>query len=98
MKNILKLLQRDDIQSELRDHQIKHIWLTGSYAHWNANKDSDVDILVTIDKSLPRKNWGIFGAKAFLEDKIGLSVDLIPIKSIDKHIKASLLEDKIAIW
>ena len=98
MNKIIKTLQTSEIQQELREHQIKHIRLTWSHAKGTAKKDSDIDLLVKIDKRLPRKARGIFWAKAFLEEKIGKSIDLILTDSIDKHIKKSLLDHKIAIW
>jgi predicted nucleotidyltransferase len=98
MNEIIKSLKIKEIQQELNNHQIKHIWLVWSYADGTANKDSDIDLLVKIDKKLPRKSWWIFWAKAFLEEKMWKSVDIIIKDSVDKHIKDSLLSKKIAIW
>lgn len=96
--SIVQKMKSKDIQEKLREHQIIHAWLTWSQARGTANEKSDIDLLVQIDTQLPRKAWGVFWAKALLDEKFGKNFDIIIDTAIDKHIQQSILQEKILLW
>ena len=57
------------------------IYLFGSYARGDANKDSDIDL--RIDKGAIR-GLQMGGLAADLEDALGIPVDLVPTGSLDR--------------
>jgi len=85
-KKIISILKRNDVVKA---------GIFGSYAKGEAKKDSDIDILVEIDKKI-----GLFdfvGIKLELEEKLGKKVDLLTYKSIHPYIKKSILANEVRI-
>ena len=52
-------------------------WLFGSYARGEETEDSDVDLLVKFDRSLPIGLFAYIRMHRELEEKLGRKVDLI---------------------
>ena len=79
----------------LKKNHVVRAGIFGSYARGEAKKDSDIDILVKIDKKI-----GLFdfvGIKLELEEKLGKKVDLLTYKSVHPYIKKSVLANEIRI-
>ena len=79
----------------LKTKHVVRAGIFGSYARGEAKKDSDIDILVEIDKKI-----GLFdfvGIKLELEEKLGKKVDLLTYKSIHPYIKKSILANEVRI-
>lgn len=72
-------------------------YLFGSYSRGEADKDSDVDILVELDYS---QHIGLkfFGMHTALSDKLRKKVDLIPAESVSRHIAPFINKDKQLIY
>ncbi len=72
IQNIIGLITQnsDRLKSEFG---IKSLCIFGSVARGQQNENSDVDIFV----EMPPKMYAIVGAKQFLEEILGCSVDLI---------------------
>lgn len=67
------------------------IYLFGSYARGNADKDSD------IDKGAIR-GLQLGGLAADLEDALGIPVDLIPTGSLDSKFLNSISDDEVLLY
>lgn len=89
---VLKILQ--DVNEEIRQRykaRIKGVF--GSLAKGEENTGSDVDILVEFEE---RANLIHFvGLSLFLEEKIHLPVDIVPIDAIREEIKGHVLGEAI---
>ena len=72
-------------------------WLFGSYSRGEQTKDSDVDILVLLDKSRPI-GLKFFGMWNDLEELIGRKVDLVSDGTLLPFAQQSVEKDKILIY
>ena len=72
-------------------------WLFGSFARGEQTADSDVDIIVRLDKSEPigLKYFGMWGG---LERLLGRSVDLVSEGNLQPYAQESADRDKILIY
>ena len=71
------------------------IYLFGSYARGDANKDSDIDL--RIDKGAIR-GLQMGGLAAYLEDALGIPVDLVPTGSLDSKFLNSISDDEVLLY
>ena len=72
-------------------------WLFGSYSRGEQTKDSDVDIIVLLDKSRPI-GLKFFGMWNDLEELIGRKVDLVSEGTLLPFAQQSADKDKILIY
>ena len=71
------------------------IYLFGSYARGDADKDSDIDL--RIDKGAIR-GLQMGGLAADLEDALGIPVDLIPTGSLDSKFLNSISVGEVLLY
>ena len=71
------------------------IYLFGSYARGDADKDSDIDL--RIDKGAIR-GLQLGGLAADLEDALGIPVDLVPTGSLDSEFLNSISDDEVLLY
>lgn len=71
------------------------IYLFGSYARGDANKDRDIDL--RIDKGSIR-GLRIGGPAADLEDALGIPVDLISTGSLDSKFLNAISDDEVLLY
>ena len=71
------------------------IYLFGSYARGDANKDRDIDL--RIDKGAIR-SLQMGGLAADLEDALGIPVDLVPTGSLDSKFLNSISDDEVLLY
>ncbi|HEY0667980.1 MAG TPA: nucleotidyltransferase family protein [Sphingobacteriaceae bacterium] len=91
-------LNKDMILKSLADHKgelaafgVEKIGLFGSYIHNNASSESDIDLVVDIQKN--KKTFRNFMALSyFLEDMFGRKVDLITMQSLSPYIGPHILK------
>ena len=87
IKEIIK-----DCEPTLEDKfEVENIGIFGSYVKNNAEKDSDVDILVEFKEPI-----GLFEfveLKGFLEEKLNLEVDLVTKKALKPAIGERILKE-----
>lgn len=76
---------------------VKKAYLFGSYARNEADKNSDLDILVELDHSHPI-GMKFFGYQLELEDLLKLKVDLVSAEGLSKYVKPFVDKDKILIY
>ena len=79
-----------------REYGVKRISVFGSYARGEATNQSDIDFHL-IDTGVP---WGYFklcGFRQDLEDRLGISVDVLTRGAIDNEILESVQKDEVLI-
>lgn len=95
--NILTIKQiKDRIRPIIKKHSIKEVYLFGSYARGEANRNSDVDIYC--DSGDVNTLWKASAFKEELETALNKEVDVVTIGSqMDDYFKKQLEEDMIKI-
>lgn len=87
---------KDIIKPILNKYEIKEIYLFGSYARGEANKNSDVDIFC--EKGTARTFIEQQRLIDELEEALGKHVDLIPFSSkMSETLEKNIMEDRIKI-
>ncbi|HBI24135.1 MAG: nucleotidyltransferase [Nitrospirae bacterium RIFCSPLOW2_12_42_9] len=76
-----------------KEYKAEVVGLFGSYARGELRETSDVDIIVRFldDASL----FDLVGLADFLEEKLGIKVDIVPIDTIRKEIKEDVLREAV---
>lgn len=80
----------------LKEYGISRIAVFGSYARDEVKPDSDIDLLVEINKS-----YGILkfiALKQLIEKKLGKKVDLVEPQCLEPLIKDEVLAQAITIY
>ena len=72
-------------------------WLFGSFSRGEETQDSDVDIIVSLDKSKPI-GLKFFGMCSDLEELLGRKVDLVSEGTLLPFAKESAERDKILVY
>mgnify|MGYP004588812693 FL=1 len=89
----------DDIKETVAALAAKYgadrIYLFGSYARGDADKNSDIDL--RIDKGAIR-GLQMGGLAADLKDALGIPVDLIPTGSLDSKFLNSISDDEVLLY
>lgn len=70
------------------EYSVKSIGLFGSFADDTFDKDSDIDLLVELDKPI---GWKFFTLQLFLEKELSRKVDLVTQKALKESMKESIL-------
>ena len=76
---------------------VKKAFLFGSSARGEAEKGSDIDILVELDHRTPI-GMKFFGYQPELEQLLKKKVDLVTSEGLSKYIKPFIDRDKILIY
>ena len=77
--------QNTDIIKTLKPYHPSKIGVFGSYARSEAEKDSDIDILLKTDKKINLLE--LVELERELSNILGIKVDLVTENSINKHLK-----------
>ncbi len=85
------------LQQFFSNKPVKKAYLFGSYARNEANKNSDIDILVELDYSHPI-GMKFFSFQTELEELLNMKVDLVTSDGLSKYIKPLIDNDKIIIY
>ncbi|MEA3369508.1 MAG: nucleotidyltransferase family protein [Candidatus Ratteibacteria bacterium] len=85
-RKILPILQR---------YGVKKIGLFGSCVRGEMREDSDIDILVEIEKDISLLDF--VGVKLEIEEKLGRRVDLVEYNTIKPLLKEKILKEQVAI-
>ena len=67
---------------------IIRIGLFGSYARGEQNSDSDIDLLVELEKPI---GWKFFSLELYLEKIFNRKIDLVTKNALKEQIKESIL-------
>ena len=90
------MLTRQEILAKLselkpdlqRDYAVKRIGLFGSYSQNNQSKNSDIDLLIELEKPI---GWKFFSLEMFLEKIFDKRVDLVTVNGLKSQIKDRIL-------
>jgi len=93
-------LSADDIQI-VKDYfsgqPVIKAYVFGSYSRGEADKNSDIDILVDLDYS-KHIGLGFVTMQSELQQKLQKKIDLISSKAVSKYIKPFIEKDKTLIY
>jgi predicted nucleotidyltransferase len=76
---------------------VKKAYIFGSYARNEADKNSDIDVLVELDHSKPI-GMRFFTYQAELENLLNMKVDIVSNDGLSKYIKPIIDKEKILIY
>lgn len=91
------MLTRTDILSKLaelkpilhKDFSVNKIGLFGSYSDNSFTEESDIDILVELEKPI---GWKFFSLELYLEQIFNKKIDLVTQNALKEQIKENILE------
>jgi predicted nucleotidyltransferase len=91
---------KEEIEAIIRSHKpelqrrykVKEIGFFGSQARGEAGDDSDIDVLVELSEPI---GWELVDLQEYLEDILGMKVDLVTTKAIKPQLSASILGEVI---
>jgi len=72
-----------------RDYAVKEIGLFGSYSDNSNTDDSDIDILIELEKPI---GWRFFTLELFLENIFNKKVDLVTKNALKEQLKDEILK------
>lgn len=81
------------LEKPLRARGIRSAALFGSVVRGTARADSDVDVLVDIDPGFRFSLVDLAAAKAFLEERLGRTVDLVTREGLHSTIRDGVLSE-----
>jgi predicted nucleotidyltransferase len=94
-KDILKILHNEMPVLKKR-FAVREIGLFGSYVKNEEQESSDIDILVTFEKSHDDL-FNFLGLKYYLEDILSKKVDLVMREAIKPRIKERILREAVYV-
>jgi predicted nucleotidyltransferase len=72
-----------------KDYSVKNIGLFGSFSNGDYTDDSDIDLLVELEKPI---GWKFFSLEIYLENVFGRKVDLVTKNALKEQIKENVLQ------
>ena len=79
----------------LRRYGVKRVDLFGSCVKGEMREDSDIDILVEIEKDISLLDF--IGLKLEIEDALGRKVDLVEYDTIKPLLREKILKEQVVI-
>ena len=86
------------IQQYLATQPVERVWLFGSFSRGEEREDSDVDILVSIDRSAHVGLIKLSGMLLDIQDRLNRKVDLITEKGLMDFARKSVERVKVLIY
>lgn len=71
---------------------VKEIGFFGSYVRGEESETSDVDVLVDFFEPI---GWEFIDFKEFLEEILGMEVDLVTVKALKPQLKEKILKEVV---
>ena len=92
------MITKDNILSKLKeltptlykDFAVKEIGLFGSFSDNTYNENSDIDILVELERPI---GWKFFSLELFLEKTFNRKIDLVTKNALKDQLKVSILKE-----
>lgn len=91
IKKILRNL-KEDIK---RNYKAEIVGIFGSFVRGEQKEGSDIDILVKFDEDATL--FDFMRLSIFLEEKLGVNVDIVPQDTIRKEIKEIVMQGMVSI-
>ena len=89
LDEVIRILK--ELEPELTEkYKVKSLAVFGSYARNQQGENSDLDILVEFSRPV---GFEFFRAQRFIEEKLGLKVDLVTRDAIKPGIEKNVLRD-----
>ena len=89
---------KEKISEYFKTQPVLKAWLFGSYARGEEREDSDVDILVEFDRSLPIGLLAYVRMHRELEEKLGRKVDLVEEGTLRPAVQRTANRDMKVIY
>jgi predicted nucleotidyltransferase len=70
------------------DYAVKRIGLFGSFSDNTFKEESDIDLLIELEKPI---GWKIFSLEIFLEEIFNRKIDLVTKKALKPQLKNNIL-------
>lgn len=86
------------IQDYFRQAPVNRAWIFGSFSRMEEHQDSDVDILVDLDSTVPIGLLQYAGMVNDLERLVGRKVDLVANGSVKPFAMDSINKDKVLVY
>lgn len=91
------MMTKDEILSKLnelkpflyKDYAVKNIGIFGSYANNSNTEESDIDILIELEKPI---GWKFFTLELYLENIFKKKIDLVTKNALKEQIKDDILK------
>jgi uncharacterized protein len=78
----------------VKEYNVSKIGYFGSYAKGNQHINSDLDLLVEFSRPI---GWKFFTLEKYLEQSLGMQIDLVTSNALKEQIKDSILNQVIYI-
>lgn len=72
-----------------QEYAVKEIGLFGSFSDESSTEDSDIDILVELEKPI---GWKFFSLEIYLEKIFGRKIDLVTKNSLREQLREGILK------
>ena len=86
------------IQDFFRKEPVEKAWLFGSFSRMEERPESDIDILVDLDKTVPMGLLTYAGMINSLESRLGRKIDLVESRSVKPFASESINRDIVLIY
>ncbi len=73
----------------LKEYQVKEIGVFGSFSDNSYSNESDIDILIELERPI---GWKFFSLEIYLEKLFGRKIDLVTKSALKKQIKDIILK------
>ena len=90
---VIAILQQNE--STLRARGVTHAALFGSVARGDARPDSDVDIMIELDPSVPIGIFQYAGLKRYIADLFHGPVDVVNKEALKRHLREPVTVDAV---
>ncbi|MEO0091987.1 MAG: nucleotidyltransferase family protein [candidate division WOR-3 bacterium] len=93
----------EEIKSIIKEHMdvlrdkysVKEIGLFGSYLRGAQKATSDIDVLVDFKEGADL--FSLVGLAIFLEEKLGVKVDVVPKRALRKELREQVLKEVVLV-
>ena len=86
------------IADDFKTHPVLKAWLFGSFARGEEQEDSDVDLLVKFDRSIPIGLFAFARMHRELEERVGRKVDLVEEGTLRPAVQKTANRDMKVIY
>lgn len=96
-KNLSKIIETlKNLEEQVRnEYKAEIVGLFGSYVRGEQKEKSDVDILVRFLEGATLLD--LAGLGNFLEDKLNVKVDVVPVDTVREEIKEQVLKETVYV-
>ena len=97
MKNLdrIREILKENEDVIAREFKAEIVGIFGSYARGEQKKESDVDIIARFREGASL--FDLVGLADFLEEKLGIKVDVVSERAIRPELKDHILKDLVAV-